>query len=75
MVRTMSFPSPEPEGSSSLVRALMIGEEKEFQFIQPPLSPDGGPDRRGQPASLYPSSKNLITGHILVAHSPHPEQV
>lgn len=51
----MSFPSPEPESSSSLVRALMIGEEKEFQFIQPPLSPDGDPTGEdSQPAFTLP---------------------
>lgn len=67
----MSFPSPELQGSSSLVCALMTGEEKEFQSSQP--SPQMGhlPGKD----SLYPSSKNLSTGHILAAHSPRPGQV
>lgn len=52
MVRTVSFLSPEPQGSLALVGALMTGGRKGVPVHLATLPRDGAPARQGLPASL-----------------------
>lgn len=70
-------PPPEPrEPFTSGCHHASGKGRSEDQGLLPAHSPawdgDMGP---ASPASLCPSSKNLLAGHILAAHSPCPGQV